>query len=109
MVRMVPFAVGTGGDRVAMRILDGVGEPDIEFVAADRMVPLGISLQRIGNARSYDYEETVIIYHDPDMAEQAENVRDALGVGAIELRANPTSEMDLTVVVGADFVAAQGE
>ena len=109
MVRMVPFAVGTGGDRVMTRVLDGVDEPNIEFVAAERMVPLGISLQRIGNARSYDYEETVIIYYDEDMAEQAEAVRDALGVGVVELRASPTSEMDLTVVVGADFVAAQGE
>ncbi len=109
MVRMVPFAVGTGGDRVTMRVLDGVDEPDIEFVAAERMVPLGISLQRIGNARSYDYRETVIIYYDEDMVQQAQDVRDALGVGVVELRANPTSEMDLTVVVGADFVAAQGE
>ena len=109
MVRMVPFAVGTGGDRVTTRVLDGVDEPNIEFVAAERMVPLGISLQRIGNAQSYDYQETVIIYYDEDMAEQAEAVRDALGVGVVELRASPTSEMDLTVVVGADFVAAQGE
>lgn len=109
MVQMVPFAVGTGGDRVSMRVLDGVDETDIEFVAAERMVPLGISLQRIGNARSYDYEETIIIYYDEDMAERADDVREALGVGRVELRANPTSEMDLTVVVGADFVAAQGE
>ena len=109
MVRMVPFAVGTAGDRIATRILDGVDEPDIEFAAAERLVPLGISLQRIGNARSYDYQETAIIYYDEDMAEQAESVRDALGVGVVELRANPTAEMDLTVVVGADFVAAQGE
>lgn len=109
MVSMVPFAVGTGGDRVSMRVLDGVDEANIEFVAAERVVPLGISLQRIGNARSYDYQETVIIYYDADMAEQAEEIRDALGVGVVELRANPTAEMDVTIVVGADFVAAQGE
>ncbi len=94
MVRMVPFAVGAGGNGPPMRILDGVNAADIEFVAAERMVPLGVSLQRIGNARSYDYEETVIIYYDAAIAEQAESVRDALGVGVVELRANPTAEMD---------------
>ena len=109
MVSMVPFAVGTGGERTSMRILDGVDEADIEFVAADRVVPLGVSLQRIGNARTYDYQETVIIYYDPEMEERAEELRDALGVGVTELRANPTSEMDVTIVVGADFVATQGE
>jgi len=109
MVSMVPFAVGTGGERTSMRILDGVDQADVEFEAAERVVPLGVSLQRIGNARTYDYQETIVIYYDPAMEERAEEIRDALGVGTTELRSNPTSEMDVTIVVGADFVAAQGE
>ncbi len=107
MISMVPFAVGHGGNRIATRILDGVDVDGIEFTAADTLVPLGVNLKRVGNAQSFDYQESIVIYYDTRFEARAEEVRDQLGVGAVELRHNPTSDLDVTVVVGRDFVKAQ--
>lgn len=109
MVRMVPYAVGAGGDRISMRILDGIDQDGIELEAADLLAPIGVDLQRIGNAQTYDHEESRIIYYDSEMKEQAQLVRDTLGVGALELAPSPTSELDVTVVVGRDFAALGGD
>jgi hypothetical protein len=48
---------------------------------------------------------TEIIVYDQDSREQAEAVRDRLGVGTITIDEQPQTVVDLTIVLGDDFLS----
>ncbi|MBW3620533.1 MAG: LytR C-terminal domain-containing protein, partial [Actinobacteria bacterium] len=57
-------------------------------------------------ADRFDHEETRIIVYDdaPEQLAAAEQIRDLLGVGRVELSRTPQSVADITVVVGLDML-----
>jgi polyisoprenyl-teichoic acid--peptidoglycan teichoic acid transferase len=97
---------GEAGAGRNLQILNGNGIPGVGQVVAERLQPGGYRILLTGNADSFEYETTRIVVYD-DGQEQlaiARDIRDRLGVGEIERSGMPQSVVDVTIVVGADFV-----
>ena len=62
-----------------------------------------------GNARRFDYETTIIVTYDESEEGQAlaERARELLGVGEVQISAQHQGSVDLTIVLGKDFLRAR--
>lgn len=96
------------GDAVRVQVLNGVGTPGLGREVDARMDDARFRLVLSGNADAFDVEETRILVYDEDAAtlDAARALQEQLGVGTIQVSRQPQSVIDITVVVGADFVAA---
>ena len=86
---------------VAVRNGNGVSGAGSQ--AAERVESLGYTVES-GNADSFDYERTMIVYDDASDAERAQEIAEALGVG--QPQQNDGSylfDSDFLVVLGADW------
>jgi hypothetical protein len=110
IAREVPFPQEpSAGSRVRVRLLNGTDEPDLAARAAGSLVAAGAEIALSGNADSFDEPETRIIYGRSRLRPEANNLRDALGVGVVEQDdaesvepADEADRIDVTVVLGAD-------
>jgi LCP family protein required for cell wall assembly len=102
----VPFGV-TIGARPRVRLLNGNGSPEIGQKAAAMLVPAGLRVEVTGNADNFDYRSTKIVIYGDDAAALAlgKEIRNLLGVGTVEVGTRAQSVVDVTVVLGKDFVA----
>lgn len=98
-----PSAAGQEGRR--LQVLNGNGTPGIGSQVAERLQPAGFRLVETGNAASFDVPETRIVVYDdaPEQLAIAQQARELLGVGRIEVSENPVTVVDVTVIVGQDF------
>ncbi|MBW3657459.1 MAG: LCP family protein [Actinobacteria bacterium] len=98
--------VTTAGAGRDLQILNGNGVPGIGQRVAERLVPAGYKVVLTRNADRFDHEETRIIVYDdaPEQLAAAEEIRELLGVGRVELSRTPQSVADITVVIGLDFL-----
>lgn len=89
-----------------VQILNGNGVPGIGQEVATRLVGEGFRVILSGNAPRLDYSRTlVIVYDDSDEARVlAERARELIGVGEIQVSAQEQGIVDLTIVVGKDFL-----
>lgn len=97
---------GGGEEAIPIQVLNGVGRPGIGQQVDAALAGLGFRIALTENARSFDFTETQILIYDESAASRAaaDRVRQALGVGRILVSRQPQSVVDLTIVVGADFV-----
>lgn len=105
---IIPFPEGAPGARPRLRVLDGTGELDNGVSAAIVLAGAGAQIDVVGNARSFGQATTQFIYYDDAYADEAEKLRDALGVGEIVRSEQTNSATDMTVVLGEDYVAVAG-
>jgi hypothetical protein len=98
-----------GGGAVRVQVLNGVGIPGIGEAVDRRLGGGGFRIVLTDNARDFDFAVTRILVYDESSRsmEAARRVREALGVGTIEVSRQPQSVVDLTIVVGADFLAGE--
>ena len=96
-------------DDVRVQILNGNGVPGIGADVAELLIGEGFRVILSGNARRFDYEETIIVTYDDSEAgrDLAERARDLLGVGEVQISAQQQGSVDLTIVVGKDFLGAR--
>jgi hypothetical protein len=109
--RLVPFpASPRPGHRRRVRVLDGVGADDLARRAARDAVAAGGQIVVVGNADRFDPDAvTRVVYFEPEVATAAEDVASAFGTVAEQLGGpNPDDGVDITVVAGADLLAAYG-
>ena len=110
IAREVPFPQEpSAGSRVRVRLLNGTSEPALAAEAAASLVEAGAEIALSGNADSFEEPETRIIYGRSRLRPEANNLRDALGVGVVEQDeaesvepADEADRIDVTVVLGAD-------
>ena len=109
VARIVPFPVGASPEsRVRIRILDGTGRLANGLGAVPVFVSAGAEVATLGNATTFSYSVTqFIVAADGNLAE-AEELRDALGVGEIVTSSEQASAVDVTVVLGSDAVPLIG-
>jgi hypothetical protein len=107
VAELVPFPRGAPGMRPTVRVLDGTGQLDHGVDAAVVLGASGAQVEVIGNATDFGVSTTEITYYDPALADDAERLRDALGVGSVE-QSDQKSAIDITVVLGADAMALGG-
>ena len=97
------------GEEVRVQILNGNGEPGIGEEVAARLSKENFRVILSGNARSLDYETTLIVTYDSSKKglATAERARELLGVGEVQVSAQGQGIVDLTIVVGEDFLRAE--
>jgi polyisoprenyl-teichoic acid--peptidoglycan teichoic acid transferase len=95
------------GRGARVQILNGNGQPEVGLAVADLLIPSGFRIADTGNARSFEFVRTrIVVYREADIP-IAQRIRALLGVGTIEISRTQQSIVDVTVVVGRDFVAKQ--
>jgi anionic cell wall polymer biosynthesis LytR-Cps2A-Psr (LCP) family protein len=101
----VPFGV-TIGARSKIQLLNGNGSPEVGQKASAMLVPAGLRVEVTGNADNFNYRSTKIVIYGDDAAALAlgQEIRNLLGVGTVEVGTRASSVVDVTVVLGKDFL-----
>ena len=94
------------GNAVGVQILNGNGVPGIGQEVAQRLMGGEFRVILSGNARDLDTQRTRIVSYDQSAAglEAAERARQLLGVGEVQVSSQGQGIVDLTIVVGKDFL-----
>ena len=99
----------SGGEEIVVYVQNGVGTPGIEQDAAALLRDEGYDFFNGGNAKEFEYEQTLVLIPDSTPASQAlgEDVAATLGVPATSVQVNGqgSSIADVFVILGADFTA----
>ena len=93
---------GEPGGRIRVRLLDGAGDPTHVQDVAPSVVPADAEIVVVGNADSFDYEETEIRYHAPGLKTAASRLQASLGAGRLVDDPRQTDAFDVTIVLGTD-------
>lgn len=97
-----------GREPLRVEVLNGVGTPGVGQAVHRRLEGGRFRIVRTDNARSFDFADTQILVYDRARLADARRLRALLGVGTISVSRRPQSVVDLTVVVGADFLELEG-
>jgi hypothetical protein len=91
---------------IKVQVLNGNGVPGIGEDVAKRLIGHGFRVILGGNAPRLDYATTrIVTYSDtPEGLAQAQRAKDLLGVGQVQVSAQTQGIVDLTIVVGKDFL-----
>jgi hypothetical protein len=103
--RLFPDAPRAGQARIRVRILNGVGAPGVAQAVQPLLVDAGGQMTLSGNANHFEYETTRVVYYDDEHRADAEAIRDAIGVGELVKSLTELDVVDVTVVIGADFLS----
>lgn len=87
-----------------VEILNGSGNPSLTQVVKDKLASAGYNVVMAGNADKSDYPTTqIIVQVDNDQVKaMAANIKDVMGIGDISIGAVPRSDIEVTVIIGAD-------
>ena len=107
VVRVVPFPAGPEGARARMTVLDGTGTLDHGLGAAVVFAANGGQIDKVGNAPEFGVTTTQFVYYDDAALSRVERMRDAIGVGEIIKSEELNAAVDVTVVLGEDYVLAR--
>jgi anionic cell wall polymer biosynthesis LytR-Cps2A-Psr (LCP) family protein len=91
--------------RFKLEILNGNGVPGVGEQVASELDMNKFVVVNSANADSFEHPETVIIIYsnDPKIIRAAEEVKNTMEVGRIEVRDQTQDISDITVVVGKDY------
>lgn len=97
------------GDEIRVQILNGNGVPGIGEEVAEKLSQENFRVILSGNARNLNYKKTLVVTYDPSEEGQAiaKRARDLIGVGEVQVSAQGQGIVDLTIVVGKDFLETQ--
>ena len=100
--------VPNAGEEIRVQILNGNGDPGSAQAVAERLVGEGYKVVLSGNANRLDYETTQIVIYEstPEAQAAGERAAELLGVGNLQVSVNQQGIVDVTIVVGKDFVGA---
>ncbi len=90
---------------VRVQVLNGNGVPGVGARVAKRLIGNGYQIALSGNASRLDYPRTLIVAYDRSQRGRryAARARRLLGIGEVQVAAQPQGIVDLTIVVGKDF------
>jgi anionic cell wall polymer biosynthesis LytR-Cps2A-Psr (LCP) family protein len=94
---------GVSPQRIRVQVLNGTGAIGASPRVTKKLVPAGARVVLSGNADSFAYAQTQIVFYDRSQQQAAERVRQALGTGRLVLSRQPLDVVDVTVVIGKDF------
>jgi hypothetical protein len=103
---MVPLPISPkSAVRATVRLLDGTGDAANRDRSSSEIVAAGGVITVIGNAKSFGVSQTTVLYHRPEVVEQAKRVAESLSVEAVFVD-DVEQPTDLTVTIGLDRVAS---
>jgi hypothetical protein len=102
------------GSRVRVKLLNGTEDEDLALRAVEPLVRSGAQIAISGNAASFSETRTRFVYTDDDNEGRAILMREALGVGTVELASSERDtehidedeRIDVTVILGRDALGA---
>ncbi|MFW6006360.1 MAG: LCP family protein [Bacillota bacterium] len=86
-----------------INILNGNGKSGLASEVRDKLNKYGFKIDKVGNAPNFNYENTIIRYHDTRDKNVALGVKDLLG-GEIEYTEDE-SEDNITIIIGEDYTS----
>lgn len=90
--------------KYSVRIRNGNGRDGVSSEATSKVKDMGYKKVDSGNADSFDYPETLVIYKDDSLASDAQAIVDELGCGrAMKDDGSYLFESTFLVVIGADW------
>ncbi|MEM8903762.1 MAG: LCP family protein [Actinomycetota bacterium] len=104
VAEFAPDAAGDGSGRIRVQLLNGAGTPGLAQVATELLNPAGARVDLRDNARNFEYRTTQLVYYRDDQRIAAERLREALGLGEVVRDRNAIDVVDVTIVLGRDFV-----
>jgi len=101
---VVPFpSAARPGDRVRVRLLDGVGDQPAALAVSAKLVPAGAEITVFGNADRFDYAKTMVEFFDEAQRNHATTMAAALGVTSAVFNPTGDATVDVSVIVGRDL------
>lgn len=101
---LVPFpSAARPGDRVRVRLLDGVGDQPAALSVSAKLVPAGAEITVFGNADRFDYDKTTVEFFDEAQRSHATTMAAALGVTSAMFNPTGDATVDVSVIVGRDL------
>ena len=94
---------GAPAGRLRVQILNGSGALGVAERVATRLVPTGARVVLTGNADSFAYRQTQVVFYDRSKQVAALAVQKALGTGRLVFSRRPFDVVDVTLVIGKDF------
>ena len=93
-------------DLSRVQVLNGNGVPGIGVDVAEKLVGNGYQITLSGNADRLDYFKTRIVTYDssPEGLAAARQAQALLGAGTVQVSSQGQGIVDLTIVVGRDFL-----
>ena len=93
-------------DLSRVQVLNGNGVPGIGVDVAEKLVGNGFQITLSGNADRLDYFRTRIVTYDssPEGLAAARQAQALLGAGTVQVSSQGQGIVDLTIVVGRDFL-----
>jgi len=100
--------VPNAGEEIRVQILNGNGDAGMAQAVSERLVGEGYKVVLSGNANRLDYEATQIVIYEstPEAQAAGERAAELLGVGNLQVSVNQQGIVDVTIVVGKDFIDA---
>jgi hypothetical protein len=94
-------------EEIRVQVLNGNGVPGIGQKVAEKHIGHGFRVILSGNARRLNYQKTLIVTYDRSAEGQAlaERARELLRVGEVQVSAQQQGIVDLTIVIGEDFLS----
>jgi hypothetical protein len=99
-----PWAVIAKGARPRIEVLNGVGDVGLTQAVALRVVPAGGEVTLTGNLPGFGVDTTRVVYYRKNGRAAAKRMAAALGAGKVVRAADAIDVVDVTIVVGQDFV-----
>lgn len=101
-----------GEDRVEVILFLGIDRPGLAERATQVLVPKGFHVAGYQRVRGLDKgrvrQATVISYYGDDLRDEAERIRQALGVGKVVLSEIGSGVGNISVMLGKDYAASLG-
>lgn len=109
LVAFLEDTIGRAGkppEQIEVQVLNGNGRPGVGEEVAERLIGHGFRVVLSSNAPNFDYEKTLIItYEDSEEGDAiAEEAKRLIGLGRVQVSAQSQGIVDLTIVVGKDFL-----
>ena len=99
---LVPFPTRRSRGRVRVRLLDGAGDPKHVQSVAPLVIPADAEIVVVGNADAFDYQETEIRYHTPDLRGGGPGPAGRPRRWRVVDDPRQTGTFDVTIVLGTD-------
>lgn len=103
-VTRLDAAEGTNEVTVVVEVLNGCGRGGIGEKACEFLMSRGLDVMFVGNADDFQYERTLVVDRAGDRT-KALGIADLLGTGTVITQVNPSSFVEITLVLGKDLVA----
>jgi hypothetical protein len=95
------------GERVRVEVLNAAGAPGIAREATRRLREGGFDVVYFGNAPAFELDRSLVLERAGGI-ENAERVARALGIARFESRPDTALYLEVTVLLGRDWVEGSG-